>query len=375
MATIPIDWIFIKWNTRLNSLVRLLKLIRILRFQNYWKEMIAYTHIISRHKLIILKYAILAGMTVHIVTCGWYLVMEAQDPAMSIFWCQRQDIWQISIWARYLVGFYWCLTIMVGYGGTLPASFLQAFYSTITVLVGSLMYFIVIGLAGDLAGELNISSSKNKRKMDQITQYMSFRKVPPSLQKKVKDYYTFLFKSKRGIDESELLKDLPTYIRMEVALDINKNLIEKVPLFKDRSKMFISSVVMSLFPCVFLPESIIVRKGDIGREMYFIATGSVEIISDSDPPVVFATLNAGQFFGEIAVVFEQKRGATVRAKTVCDLYILTKDSLDRIAADYPSEFELIKKVAEERLKQMGAPPPPSRQQPKTPRNPNENKEA
>ena len=64
----------------------------------------------------------------------------------------------------------------------------------------------------------------------------------------------------------------------------------------------------------------VIHEGDRGREFFAIADGEVEI-SQGGAPV--ATEHAGDFFGEIALLHDVPRTATVKAKTPLRLYVLT----------------------------------------------------
>ena len=72
---------------------------------------------------------------------------------------------------------------------------------------------------------------------------------------------------------------------------------------------------------------------------------------------VVSTLGEGGFFGEIALIFESKRTASIRAKTYCDLSVLRKADLDKVAKSFPGTLEgfIWWQCPEERLqiKQMG----------------------
>jgi CRP-like cAMP-binding protein len=81
--------------------------------------------------------------------------------------------------------------------------------------------------------------------------------------------------------------------------------------------------------------------------MYFISKGRVEVLSP-DGKTILTTLKEGDFFGEIAVLFSQPRTATVRADDYCDLYILDKDTFERVIAHYPEFAAYIREVAEKR---------------------------
>ena len=65
-------------------------------------------------------------------------------------------------------------------------------------------------------------------------------------------------------------------------------------------------------------DAVIVRRGDAGESMFFIARGEVEVLVPSGP----VTLQEGDFFGEMAVIGRTARTATVIARRSCDLLVL-----------------------------------------------------
>ena len=60
---------------------------------------------------------------------------------------------------------------------------------------------------------------------------------------------------------------------------------------------------------------LVFREGDAGSEMYIIETGTVDILRESRGGEPLATLEAGDFFGEMAVLEDQPRFATAIART------------------------------------------------------------
>ena len=63
-------------------------------------------------------------------------------------------------------------------------------------------------------------------------------------------------------------------------------------------------------------------------------------------------LREGEFFGEMAVLFDQPRAASVRATTPCDLLVLDGDEFRRIVNDFPAVAAEFRRIAEGR--RMGA---------------------
>ena len=78
----------------------------------------------------------------------------------------------------------------------------------------------------------------------------------------------------------------------------------------------------------FTDGQIIVREGDMNREMYVIQRGRVEVVKWlRGRPVVLATLERGSFFGEMSLLESQPRSATVRAKGDTDLLVIEPGAL------------------------------------------------
>ena len=108
----------------------------------------------------------------------------------------------------------------------------------------------------------------------------------------------------------------------DIALELTADVIYKVPIFQDCELQFMHHLVNLLIPRLYSPGDIIVNVGDIGKEMYFVVRGEVEVIGDGGR--VVATLKSMNYFGEIAMFFAARRTATVRARTFCDLFVLTR---------------------------------------------------
>ena len=82
--------------------------------------------------------------------------------------------------------------------------------------------------------------------------------------------------------------------------------------------------------------------------MYFISKGSVEIIHDQSGKV-FATISQGGYFGEIALLMDSPRSATVRAVDYCDLYTLDKDSFQVVLTHFPQFAKQVQQMAKQRI--------------------------
>jgi glucose-6-phosphate 1-dehydrogenase len=126
--------------------------------------------------------------------------------------------------------------------------------------------------------------------------------------------------------------------------------LEHIPLLRDADPLFLSHLSMCLRPRRAAPDDIICRKGDPGTEMFLICRGEVEFIDSRGETQMH--LQDGDCFGEIALLVSGARVATVRAKTLCDLFVLEKNDFDRILRDHPQFAEALAKVARERYMKL-----------------------
>ncbi len=127
---------------------------------------------------------------------------------------------------------------------------------------------------------------------------------------------------------------------------VSEEMLRKVAIFKDGDSLFLLQVMMTLRPRQAAAGETIIQKGDIGREMYLLVRGEVEVMGDGSG--VVETLKEGAFFGEIALLLSTPRNASVRAKTSCDLFVLDKADFDRILYDHPQFAQGVAMVARDR---------------------------
>jgi CRP-like cAMP-binding protein len=79
------------------------------------------------------------------------------------------------------------------------------------------------------------------------------------------------------------------------------------------------------------PGTDIVREGDEGDSLYLLEDGSAEVFIGHDDTFGVKTLGPGDSFGVMALLEGEKRTASVRARTRCSLYCLSKEALDKLA--------------------------------------------
>jgi len=124
------------------------------------------------------------------------------------------------------------------------------------------------------------------------------------------------------------------------------NLVAKVPIFANLDKGSISEIARLLFLKRFSRNEVIIKEGDQADGMFFILDGEVEVLRESDN--LHIILKAGDFFGEIALLQDGKRTATVISKKRSEMLELTTYDFNKLVRTKPQILEEIQQVAKER---------------------------
>ena len=156
-----------------------------------------------------------------------------------------------------------------------------------------------------------------------------------------------------GLIPSEIFEDLKGSVadarsaqarpRFDIGLD-TRSLISRLDLFKGLDDRQLERVQKLLRPRFTVPNEAIVRKGERGEAVYFIASGAAEVIL----PGKKVPLGSGDVFGEMALLTGERRRADVVASTYCRLLMLRKADFDRFMADNRDIRFVIGRIAEER---------------------------
>lgn len=123
-------------------------------------------------------------------------------------------------------------------------------------------------------------------------------------------------------------------------------MVANVPVFAQLDAKLVAEVMSLLYSRNFSEGAHVLREGETADAMYFIASGAVIVQTDSGP----VRLEEGDFFGEMALIYNRSRVHTVTAATACRLLVLDKVDFERLSHQQPELRDRIKGVAEARLK-------------------------
>lgn len=206
-------------------------------------------------------------------------------------------------------------------------------FHTLLVIVGVQVVAYFVGSLSVLVFNTSYSThSKFQRKMQSLASKMDKMQLPADLQKRVQQYYAHLWAEYDTLssDVLDFSRDLTRPLALEVGLYRYMHLVMRVPFWSDCSPDFVSALILSLQVQVFLRDDYVVRRGEIGTEMFMIHRGIGERTGTRREVV---RLTNGNYFAEIAVLMDYKRATSVRALThmVC---VLDRPCFHKILARY-----------------------------------------
>ena len=124
--------------------------------------------------------------------------------------------------------------------------------------------------------------------------------------------------------------------------------IRSFPLFLSAPDSFLAAIGKHLRPQVHSPHDHILTEGDDAKAMYWLVRGAVAVTS-RDGEATYAELRPGAFFGEIGILMDVPRTATIIARTKCLLVVLKKEDLRAELPKFPEMEQAIMEEAQERL--------------------------
>ncbi|CAH1265128.1 CNGB1 [Branchiostoma lanceolatum] len=284
---------------------------------------------------------------IHLDACMYYKVSDYQGLGSS------QWVYSGS-GNSYIRCYYWATRTLLSIGGIpTPTNDFEYLIMLCNWLLGVFVFAMIIAQIRDAIGTANKAKAEFRRRMDSVVTYMTRFNIPKPVQDRVRQWYTYTWNKARMLDEMELLNQLPVKMRTDLAIQVHMSTLSKVKLFQDCDRQFLRDLVLKLKPVLYLPGDVVCRKGEIGREMYIVNEGSVQVVGGASGRTVLATLKVGSYFGEIsllAVGGGNRRTADVVSPGFTTLFVLDKKDLSESIKDYPQVQEVLKHKAKKLLK-------------------------
>jgi CRP-like cAMP-binding protein len=245
---------------RVTFLERGVLLGRVMRIGKLFSEWLRYSR--YSHLLGIAQLMWLVLLIAHYLAYLWHVVTM-----------RNSDLKQAnqSAGEQYVADFYYAVSLIQGQGNSVGA-WEENVFSSVAIIVGSVILAIVFGEVALLVSNFNANSTNYHRKMEAVYATMSKMDLPHKLRERVHEYYTHVWLEYEALDGNihKFRDELTHTLRIEIGLYKHMNL---VAFWADCTPDFLTQIVLSLGVRVYMPDDYVVRRREIGSEMMMINLG------------------------------------------------------------------------------------------------------
>ncbi|XP_052231236.1 uncharacterized protein LOC127844792 isoform X3 [Dreissena polymorpha] len=325
------------------------RLPRLLKIQTFWEFYSRCDHLVrSAHAVRIIKTFTYMLFLIHVETCGYYAISEYEGFDSNRWVYNGKGI-------AYIRCFYLATKTATSIGNNpKPTNTLEFSFMTVYWVSGVFVFALLIGQIRDIVDAANMVKRTYTKRMDAALNYVKNMNLPKETQDRVRTWFIYNWQQQKVIDERQMMNALPMKLRKDLAIHVHFNTLSKVKLFSDCDKTLLYDLVLKLKPILYLPGDYVCKKGEIGKEMYIVSQGIVEVVGGPNNALVLATLREGSVFGEISLLAMaaegNRRTADVRCKGYTNLFILLKADFEAAMKDYPDAHKLLKKRAKKLLR-------------------------
>ncbi|PWA95762.1 cyclic nucleotide-gated ion channel 4 [Artemisia annua] len=201
---------------------------------------------------------------------------------------------------KILFPIFWGLMTLSTFGNLESTTdWLEVVFIIIVLTTGLLLVTMLIG---NIKVFLHATTSKKQAmqlKMRNIEWWMSKRHLPRGLRQRVRNFERQSWAAMRGVDECEMIENLPEGLRRDIKYHLCLDLVRQVPLFQHMDSLVLENICDRVKPLIFTKRETITREGDPVQRMLFIVRGhlqSSQILRDGVKS--YCMLGPGNFIGD-----------------------------------------------------------------------------
>ncbi|NXF84664.1 CNGA4 protein, partial [Eubucco bourcierii] len=260
---------------------------------------------------------------------------------------------------RYLHSFYISTLVLATVGDTpVPGRQEELLFFTLGFLLAVLGFATVTGSISSVISNLLAADAIFYPDPAPVRRYLRARGAGKGLAQKVAAWHQHLRAERKLPAELQVLKFLPRSLMVEVVAEVHLPALARVGIFQGWQEGVLRQLVLRLRPQVFGPGEFVCRRGDVGREMFFIREGRLAVVAE-DGITQLALLGQGLYFGEISLIHIKgntsgnRRTANILSLGYSDLFCLSKEDLAEVLAEFPSARTTLEAKGRQLLLAMG----------------------
>ena len=292
----------------------------------------------------------------HVIACLWYyiiIVNEVYIPNKDFIYGGSIYIYEVytgDLLRRYFICYYIAF-YLISVGEVCPRTNLELCIAIVVMVISAFLIANIFGEMAVLTKEMNAKTIKFQEQLDTVNTAMKNLNLPVWLRRQVKEF--FINTQARQDQQEELtnfLKNISPTLKLKSTIQIYKDVLESNPVFasllisEEEDKKVFEFIIKRFGVVLTTPEQVFVQQedefNDQNNSMFFIAKGDCDVkvkdkIGEIGEECTARTLNKGDHFGEISVIYGCPRTASVHANNYCTLSRLSKQNFDELVQKYP----------------------------------------
>jgi CRP-like cAMP-binding protein len=349
LAIIPVDFISDAYDLPL-SITIISKSVRLLKFKRIY-QICKLLNMNGEYSLSIIKVFIYAPVFVylsHLTSCLFFLLCRVQY--LYYNYIQSSQGCFISEYTKktginfldmptedqyyHFMFFACCVFSSNSYNVIMPISPAEQLFCCFAIMVSRLLLAFLLAEASTFMKNMHKPYVYQLAKFNLVKEWMEHYKLPENLKKRIINHYNLIWVKLKGVDDQEIIKDLPESLRIDISYYLFSGLITS-GLLPHEEQGAIRSIIQKCRVSMQCSGEEIISEGELGLDLYFVLEGEVEVVTSDK--IVLDTLRQGSVLGEMALLtpFATLRTATAIAKTDVSLAVLSIEDFNFVMKIYP----------------------------------------
>ena len=365
LSTIPLDDFF--GGGILLQLFGLLKLLRVQRISSVILNLNTSQEVKAGLKVIYLVFQMF--LYIHVMGCIWYFVVSIEEvwiPNLDFIWFGNPQVYDVyytnisrSYWTTFYIGFF-----LFGVGEVCPRTETEILVAIPILILSSIMNGLIIGNMALYISELNKKGAEFQRKMDTVNTAMNNLNLSQDLRREINEFFISTnststlqnelndFMRKRISQTYRILCSVQIFKKTINTNYITSHLLQQGDQYIYYNNEVINNIVKRMDTMLKTPETVLIKQDEEltkdNDEIYFIAKGKCNVLvkdkfTDRSEEKICRILDAGDHFGEISMIFNCKRSASVIASNYITCAKINRANFIELLQLYPEISDLVKK--------------------------------
>lgn len=266
------------------------------------------------------------------------------EPANPNNWVPHYSLADAGIGNQYAQAVFWAVEVTTGIGDDIsPKSQVEVFFTAFMVIVGLMMYSLIIGSASSALANIDSTATQRRQTLEKVNAFMRSRKVPSFFQRIIVDFYEHMWQTPQR--EADVFRDLPASLRSRLAIVMNRDLIDRIPIFKLMCASVYVRIVQRLQHNTYLPGEYVIQQGSESDFLFFVKRGKVDALLPNTEHTIYMTLFPGDVFGEAGLIFDERRNESCRAVDFLDVLMMNQLEYQELVVTAPTFVMELRRIA------------------------------